>query len=50
MYIYIYIHQQVQDSLIIRIMGMGISIMNVCKGKEETHWSMYSLLQTAEDI
>lgn len=41
----VYIHQQVQDSLIIRIMGMGMSIMNVCKEKEEPHWSMYSLLQ-----
>lgn len=31
---YISINQQVQDSLIIRIKGIGISIMNVCKEKE----------------
>ena len=48
---YISINQQVQDSLIIRIKGIGISIMNVCKEKES--WNTLEHVFTspsAEDI
>ena len=47
-YNYIYIYQQLQDSLIIRIMGIGISIINVGK-KRKTLQHVSSVLKKSAD-